>query len=174
MDLSAEEMTLLLDQAANGSEDAAERLTERYGPFLRMAVRRWLHKRLRSQFDSLDFVQDVWASFFARGCNKEAFTNPAQLISFLRSLARNKVVSAFRHGLQSQKADLNREHSLQEAEESKGLHLVDRQPTPSQIVSGDEQWQLLLQNQRPAYREILRRYSEGKNVKPLIKHRQPV
>jgi RNA polymerase sigma-70 factor (ECF subfamily) len=164
MELSAEEMTNLLDQAALGSEEAAQKLTERYGPYLRMAVRRWLHHRLRSQFDSLDFVQDVWASFFARACDKAAFACPAQLIAFLQSMARNKVVSAFRQRLQAQKSDLNREQSLQELQDRKGQHLPGREPTPSQVAICREEWQQLVEKQRPTYRAILRGCQEGKDV----------
>lgn len=165
MELSKEQLVKLLDEAASGSEEAARQLTEHYGPFLRHAVRRWLHKRMRTQFDSLDFVQDVWASFFARDFDKNAFREPAQLVAFLRLMARNKVVAAFRRGLQSKKSNVNREQSLQEAEETRGFQLVDkRQQPPSRIVSGCEEWEKFLRNQLPAYREILRRYGEGRDV----------
>jgi RNA polymerase sigma-70 factor (ECF subfamily) len=163
MDLSSEEMTVLLDQAASGSEEAAQQLTDKYGPLLRAAVRRWLHKRLRSQFDSLDFVQDVWASFFARDYAGN-FAHPAQLVTFLQSMARNKVIDAFRRR-QSKKANLNREQSLEEAADATGLQLPDvRQGTPSQAAIRQEEWQRLVEEQRPRYREILRCWQEGKEV----------
>jgi RNA polymerase sigma-70 factor (ECF subfamily) len=170
MELSKEELGKLLEEAVSGSEDAARQLTERYGHYLRVAVRRWLHKRLRTQFDSLDFVQDVWASFFARGYNKTAFNDPKQLIELLRRMARNKVVTVFRRKFQTQKANINREQSLQEAQEKHGLQLIDRQQaTPSQIVSGDEEWEKFLNGQLPAYREVLRRYGDGRDVPTIAR-----
>ena len=54
----------LMQQISMGSEDAAWELVERYGELIRRAVRRVLNKKLRSKFDSLDFVQLVWSSFF--------------------------------------------------------------------------------------------------------------
>src|SRR5205823_8032332 len=89
MEHSKEEMVRLLDEAAAGSEEAARQLTAQYGTYLHLAVRRWLHRRMRSMFDSVDFVQDVWASFFASGFDRETFTHPAQLINFLQEMARN-------------------------------------------------------------------------------------
>ncbi len=56
----------LFQQVLDGSEDAARRLHEEYGPYIAMAVRRKLPAQLRAKYDSLDFVQDVWLSFFRR------------------------------------------------------------------------------------------------------------
>ena len=50
----------LICHVREGSEDAAWDLVEQYGEAIRRAVRRALNERLRSKFDSLDFVQLVW------------------------------------------------------------------------------------------------------------------
>lgn len=49
----------LIGRVREGSEDAAWQLVERYGGHIRRTVRRALDPRLRSKFDSLDFVQSV-------------------------------------------------------------------------------------------------------------------
>ena len=54
-----------IDQICSGSEEAAWNFIETYGPHIQRVVRRRLHQSLRSKFDSVDFVQMVWASFFA-------------------------------------------------------------------------------------------------------------
>ncbi len=53
----------LMYRVQEGSEDAAWELVQRYGGYVRRAVRRVLDRRLRPKFDSLDFVQLVWQSF---------------------------------------------------------------------------------------------------------------
>ena len=49
-----------------GDEDAARELLTRYEAEVRLVVRRQLPRLLRSRFDSLDFLQSVWGSFFRR------------------------------------------------------------------------------------------------------------
>src|SRR5581483_2343423 len=55
----------LMDEVRLGSHEAAEELWRRYGPYVVHVVRRSLHHRLRARFDSQDFAQAAWASFFA-------------------------------------------------------------------------------------------------------------
>src|SRR5438034_10804560 len=54
----------LLARIKNGDEGAARELLTRYEPKIRLVVRRQLPRLLRSRFDSLDFLQSVWGSFF--------------------------------------------------------------------------------------------------------------
>ncbi len=54
----------LMRRVGEGSEDAAWELVTRYGEDIRRAVRRVLNVKLRPKFNSLDFVQLVWKSFF--------------------------------------------------------------------------------------------------------------
>src|SRR5664279_4008959 len=49
-----------------GDEEAARELLTRYEAEVRLVVRRQLPRLLRSRFDSLDFMQSVWGSFFRR------------------------------------------------------------------------------------------------------------
>src|SRR4051812_10651946 len=49
-----------------GDEGAARELLARYEAEVRLVVRRQLPRLLRSRFDSLDFLQSVWGSFFRR------------------------------------------------------------------------------------------------------------
>jgi len=62
--------SLLLEQARAGSDSAARELIERFGPFILRVIRNRLDPRLRSIFDSADFSQAVWASFFAMPAQK--------------------------------------------------------------------------------------------------------
>src|SRR6478736_4128141 len=61
---SESEFAALIEQVRAGSQEAAWTLVEKYGRDVQRFVRRTLHQRLRSKFDSLDFVQIVWGSFF--------------------------------------------------------------------------------------------------------------
>ena len=73
----------LLAGIRSGSEEAAWQLIEQYGPHIRRIVRRRLDRRLRSQFDSVDFVQAVWASFFREPDQIRSFETLPDLIKYL-------------------------------------------------------------------------------------------
>ena len=73
----------LMRQVQAGSEEAARRLCDVYGSHILRVVRRRLPDHLRSKFDSIDFVQDVWASFFADPPQELGFDNPNALVAYL-------------------------------------------------------------------------------------------
>ena len=153
----------LMERARTGSAEAARALTERYEPHLLRAVRRRLNKRLRPKFDSLDFVQEVWASFFA-GLNLfRSFGSPAELVAFLATLARNKVAAVVRQRLQGRKDNVNRERRLRETfADDPGAPLA-RAPNPSEVAIVREEWERLLQSQPPVYRYVLLLLHDGKS-----------
>src|SRR5688572_27661706 len=150
----------LIAKVQAGDEAAARKLYERYGPLIVRAVRRRLHARLRSKFDSIDFAQDVWASFFSNVIAKYELNSPEQLVTLLTTMARNKVVETVRTRTQRQKYNVHREASL-ESHHGGADNLPAVQQTPSQIVMGREAWDRLLARQPPVYRRILLLLREG-------------
>src|SRR5256885_494267 len=87
----------LMQRAFEGSSEAAQELMAKYGAYIIRAVRKRLSHKLRPRFDSIDFVQDVWASFY-RG-EERKFEGPEHLIAFLTRVAQNKVIDAARGSL---------------------------------------------------------------------------
>src|SRR5581483_11639550 len=102
----------LMRRLRDGSEDAARELLHRYGDAILRVVRRKLSRELRSKFDSVDFVQAVWASFFTGTPRQRRFDHPQALMAFLVTLAQNKVIDAVRQRMQTQKHNVNRERPL--------------------------------------------------------------
>src|SRR5690242_7658787 len=90
------EFKALLSAARQGSDEAARELYETYVRYVLICVRHKLWKNMRSKFDSQDFVQDVWASFFDVRHTLPDFDNPNDLVSYLMGIARNKVALAGR------------------------------------------------------------------------------
>src|SRR5438128_1259056 len=128
----------LLDKARQDSEMSAREIVERFGPYILRAVRRRLNKKLRSKFDSVDFVQAVWASFFALPSDRLQFAEPKELIDFLMGLARNKVVDAVRQRLETQKYNVNRELPLFDSTAADAREFHTRGPTASQVAIARE------------------------------------
>lgn len=156
----------LMARVQAGDADAGRKLYEEYGPYILRAVRRRLAMRMRSQFDSMDFAQDVWASFFATTADKYDLTNPGQLIGLLTAIARNKVIAAVRQRVEAQKSGLMMENSL-ETHLDRGANLASPQQTPSQILMDREAWNALLANQPPVYRCILLMLRNGKRPETI-------
>jgi RNA polymerase sigma-70 factor (ECF subfamily) len=131
-----------------------------YGPFIRAAVRRQLHPRLRTRFDSIDFVQDVWVSFLAVPADRYTFETPQALLGFLSQVAYNKVVEVFRRRFRTEKDDIAREEA---ADESSGVQerLLCPTGSPSQWAIAGEEWERLLSRFPAGHRTIVERLREG-------------
>src|SRR4051795_3013637 len=102
----------LLARIKEGDEGAARELLTRYEPKVRLVVRRQLPRLLRSRFDSLDFLQSVWGSFFRKiQTGPNDLMEEQNLITFLAWAARNKVIDEYRRA-GTRKQDKRREQPL--------------------------------------------------------------
>jgi RNA polymerase sigma factor (sigma-70 family) len=154
------EFATLMERVQAGSDEAAQQLHELYGQHILRAVRRRLHAKLRSKYDSLDFVQDVWASFFTDIPQKRVFARPEDLVAFLSRMAQNKVRQAVRTRLKQQKYNVNRERPL---ETPSRPEFLAQQATVSEIAMGREEWDQLLARQPPVHRRVLLSWRDGKS-----------
>jgi RNA polymerase sigma factor (sigma-70 family) len=141
----------LIQEMREGSQTATHELITNYGEHILRVVRRKLHKSLRPRFDSDDFVQAVWASFFAVLPEHTTFAGPEELLAFLAEMAQNKVVEAIRQRLIYQKNNLSREQPLEQVH----LALCAKQPTPVEVAIAREEWQKLFDRQPAHYQRML-------------------
>src|SRR6516225_5818356 len=107
-----QEFKRLLKEIQEGSEEAARTFLAKYGSYILRVIRQRLARRLRSKFDSSDFLQDVCASFFRDPPPPEAFGEREALLGFLAQMARNKVGKAYRQSLQGRRDTDKPENSL--------------------------------------------------------------
>jgi RNA polymerase sigma-70 factor (ECF subfamily) len=155
------EFNALLQRMRAGEPDAARELLERYGRHILYVIRRRLDQKLRSKFDSVDFLQDVWASFFTQPPEKHHFDSPEALFAYLTAMARHKVADAARQRLIYQKHNVNREHSLDGSYRWQAQGVPAPCPTPSEEVSGQEQWERLLEGRPQLQQRILTMLRQG-------------
>ena len=156
---SEAEFAALLKRARSGCNDSARQLYELYGGHVLRVVRRRLHRRLRTQYDSADFHQAVWASFFALPAEQREFAKPGDLLDYLCAMALNKTTEVFRRRMQTDQYNLNRELSLEDVGPIRAGASV--QPTPSQVCVAEDWWQKLLKEQRPIMRKALALLRDG-------------
>ena len=120
-----------------GEESAARELLARYEAEVRLVVRRQLPRLLRSRFDSLDFLQSVWGSFFRRVRSGPAECEDSRhLVAFLARAARNKVIDEYRRA-GSRRQDMHREEPLW-VDGGRPKELAAAIDTPSQVAQARE------------------------------------
>ncbi len=156
----------LLEQARQGSDRAAWDLVEAYGPYVLRTIRRTLSREIRGKFDSEDFAQAVWASFFRFPEQYDGVTEPQQLVGLLAKMARNKVIDEMRKRLQTQRYAVRRERPLENSSHT-GRHLRSREPTPSQFAIARERWVQMIQSQSDRDRKIIRLKLMGKTHRSI-------
>lgn len=151
----------LMDGLQSGSEEAAQELLRLYGDHIYRVVRQRLHQRMRTRFDSSDFVQIVWQSFFANLEVLSKFRCPEQLIGFLIRVTSNKVIDEVRRSLMMQKANINRECSFSDSRAGIQPELPARGDTASETAIAKEWWSRITKDQPAHYVEILALRAEG-------------
>lgn len=158
----------LLAALRAGDPAAAEAICRRYEPVLRAAIRRQLNPRLRARLDSVDIVQDVWASFLAIPPERLTFDNPAALLAFLSKVASNRVVEVFRKRFGTQSHQIDREVRVDVVPGARD-RLAGPDPTPSMCVLAREEWDRLVGQFPPGHRVILLRLREGHQYQDIAR-----
>jgi RNA polymerase sigma-70 factor (ECF subfamily) len=157
----------LVARAREGDQEAIRSFVGRFEGEVRMMVRGRLPRRLRAQFDSMDFVQAVWQSFFSdlKSGPKE-FENSRHLRGFLAGVARNKVFEQDRRLTRTAKYAIAREEPLyvRRGDREVARDLPAHDPTPSQNVQASDRLALLTAGRPEREVEILRLRQDGLTV----------
>lgn len=153
----------LMERVRAGSDEAAEEMLQLCRPQIYRIVRRRLGKELRSQYDSDDFVQSVWQAFFEHRSRILQFSQPDSLVAFLSQVASNKVVNACRKRLSGGKEHSKREPLLNDVKPGSD-ELTSQDPTPSEAVIKQEDWDQLVEGQSDRQRKMIEMRANGARV----------
>jgi RNA polymerase sigma factor (sigma-70 family) len=155
----------MLRRAREGDSQAAQELYDRFGDHVRRVVRRVLRRRLRRHYDSSDFTQAVWASFFQVLPEQVTFESPTALVHFLSRMAALKVMETTRKRLGTERHDSAYAQSLDAPHPEQGGAVGEAVPaavaTPSQHVMADERWERMVRNLPPGHIRILELLRDG-------------
>ncbi len=136
-----EDFADLMARAKAGDPSAIRDFLVRFEPEVRMMVRARLPKKLRSQFDSLDFVQAVWQSFFSdMAQDTPDFLKVEHVHGFLAGVVRNKVYEQHRKLTRSAKYDISREERLyiRRGDRDVPREVISPDPSPSQAAQASD------------------------------------
>jgi RNA polymerase sigma factor (sigma-70 family) len=161
---SDDDLAELLTNAKTGDETAIAQFLTRFEREVRMMVRARLPRKLRSQFDSTDFAQAVWQSFFVDLRDKaREFDNVEHLRGFLSGVVRNKVREQHRRLTRTEKYDLAREERLYVRRGNREIlrEVVSPEPSPSQAVQATDRLAQLTAGRSPLEIEVIRLRQAG-------------
>lgn len=150
-----EQFQSMLRRLREGEPEAAREFHEQYGELLLRVIRRRLAKRFRRQFDSDDFQQDVYASFFREMPPPEAIASSRDFFNYLTTMARRKILDALRKRMSPKRAPAEQERSLDGSARIEGLKQIGPEPTGSQVIMAEEKVHELTRGKPAKYREIV-------------------
>ncbi|MGE0755587.1 MAG: RNA polymerase sigma factor [Pirellulaceae bacterium] len=156
-----------LERVCSGSEEAIWDFIDEYGPHIQRVVRLRLHQNLRAKFDSIDFVQMVWASLFADLQKIKGMRDPDELILYLVAMARNKVIEETRRRMKFARYNVSKEQSL-DPEAMAEVPSVSPHDTPSQHLIAKERLQKMM-GTSPRDRRILEMRLKGATYVQIAK-----
>lgn len=151
-------------RAKAGDPTAIREFLSRFDNEVRIMVRARLPKKLRSQFDSIDFVQAVWQSFFSEFQRDErAFESEQHLRNFLAGVVRNKVFEQYRRLTRTEKYDLAREERLYVRRGDREIprEVVSPEPSPSQTAQASDRLEQLIAGCSPLEVEVIMLRHQG-------------
>ncbi len=166
MSSSGNEFERLMERVRTGDPEVGKELFERYGKAIQMVVRYRLDRRMRSQFDSLDFAHDAWASFFRIPTDNYTFRTPEELVAFLSRVVRHKMIDAYRKRCRRSKEGERTFVKSESYDEEQPAH----QPTPSQVAIVEEEWRRLLQDKPPRMQRALEMLRQGYSQREIAEH----
>ena len=163
---SASELSDFLRRIQAGDDGAARELLNRYEAEVRLVVRRQLPRLLRSRFDSLDFLQSVWGSFFRRMQTAPTeFEDSRHLVAFLARAAKNKVIDEYRRAA-SRKHNMHREEPLW-LDGRRPRDVPDPIDSPSEVAQAHEVLVRLRELMPAERRTILELKAQGLSSKDI-------
>jgi RNA polymerase sigma-70 factor (ECF subfamily) len=156
--------TDLMGRARSGDPAAVRDFLERFEDEVRAMVRARLPRRLRPRFDSGDFVQAVWKSFFTESDSPRLeFENEAHLRGFLGAVVRNKVHEQHRRLTRTAKHNLAREEPLYVSRGDREVprEVVSPDPSPSENVQEVDRLEQLVAGFGPREIQVLTLRRQG-------------
>lgn len=136
------------------SKESIDRLIDRLSPYINRTIRRSFNQSMRSKFDTADFAQFIWLSFFSNLTVIKSLDEPAKLISYISKVAETKVVEKMHRPFLTDKRNVNLERSLDERMEN-GLEQQSSLNTPSQKFMAQELLDRLRRNLSVRDQQIL-------------------
>jgi RNA polymerase sigma factor (sigma-70 family) len=154
----------LMSRAKAGDQAAIRSFLARFDREVQMMVRARLPRSMRNQYDSADFVQAIWKSFFTDlPRNALSFEDARHLRGYLAGAVRNKVHEQHRRLTRTQKYDIWREERLyiRRGNQDVPREVVSSDPSPSQAAQAGDRLAQLIAGRSERDIEVIRLRRQG-------------
>ena len=153
-----EEFRSLMTQVRAGSEEAARQLVADYSEPMLHAVRRMLNGApwLRSEFESVEFVQIAWEKFFQMKTELDGIETRRQLVELLLRIVANQV-GAERRRFRSKRCGCR----LVSLDDPAAQAVFEPCASPEELASLREQLDHVLEKRPKKHRRMVELRSEG-------------
>jgi RNA polymerase sigma-70 factor (ECF subfamily) len=129
----------LLERVSSGSEKALEQVFQHYRDYLYQVVTMRLDPRMSHRIDASDIIQEAQI-VATRRLPDYLRRKPVSFRVWLRQIAHDQLLMAYRKHVQAERRTVNREIPLPEQSSIRlARQLMDKGPTPSQQMARDEQ-----------------------------------
>ena len=158
-----DEFNELLRRAKAGDDGAIRDFLSRFEQEVQTMVRSRLPKKLRTQFDSTDFVQSVWQSFFVDSTILAILTMSSICGDFCLGWCGTRCSEQHRRLTKTEKYDLAREERLyvRRGDREVPREVVSPEPSPSQAVQAADRMAQLTAGRSPLEIEVLTLRRQG-------------
>ncbi len=154
----------LIARARAGDEAAIRLFLSRFGREVQMMVRARLPQQLRDQYDSSDFAQAIWLSFFSDlPHDAPSFQKVVHLRRYLAGVARNKIYEEHRRLTRTQKYDVCREERLYIRRNGRDVprDVISPDPSPSQSAQAEDHFKRLIEGRSQREFDVIQLRSLG-------------
>ncbi len=154
----------LIARARAGDQAAIRLFLSRFGREVQMMVRARLPQQLRDQYDSSDFAQAVWMSFFSElPHDAPSFQKVVHLRRYLAGVARNKIYEEHRRLTRMQKYDICREERLYIRRNGRDVprDVISPDPSPSQSAQAEDRFKRLIEGRSQREFDVIQLRSLG-------------
>ena len=163
-----DEFDNLLRRAMDGEVAATSELLKRCQPEIHKMIRSKLSRKIRSKFDSQDFLQAVWKSVLTKDKDKDGdgdtqtetaprFEGESHFVKYVSGVAKHKVLEQFRRHTKTGKYNVELEESLYifrgKHEFTRDLPAPD--PTPSQDAQATDRLARILEGRSDLERTVV-------------------
>lgn len=164
------EFAALMERFAQGDQRAVAELYGKSHHVVIRCIRYHLnrYRRLRTQYDSIDFLQSVWTYIFSAPEKLHDFAVFEDFRKYLLKVTRHKLEKARRKHLDTQERDLGRVCHLSDPDvEVLATAVADPQPSPAEQASSQEHWDSWLLPLSPRLRRVVVLLRDGLSCREI-------
>lgn len=164
----SQDMTLaeMIQRTEGGCQRSAQQLFDVCRQPLLAAIRRVTHRRLRTLFDSDDFLLETFSAVFTHHFEQEMLQSPTRLWAYLKRVAENKVLDAHRKYLMSERSNLRCEVHLEAINFEGKVYSPEESPLDALVMKEfvEERLKALLSQMPLLYQAVVKRLLAGQSA----------